>query len=146
MPIDEALGVYIDANILIYAMEDDGDRGLLARRWMLQADRREIRAITSELTIGEVLPNPIAERKTKLIDGYHRILRSRPELAVVPVTRAILLEASALRASLRSKLPDAIHVATARQSGCRRFLTEDTDLKVPPSMEKIALRDARFPL
>jgi predicted nucleic acid-binding protein len=48
MPIDEALGVYIDANILIYAMEDDGDRGLLARRWMLQADRREIRAITSE--------------------------------------------------------------------------------------------------
>jgi predicted nucleic acid-binding protein len=93
-----------------------------------------------------VLPNPIAERKTKLIDGYHRILRSRPELAVVPVTRAILLEASALRASLRSKLPDAIHVATARQSGCRRFLTEDTDLKVPPSMEKIALRDARFPL
>jgi predicted nucleic acid-binding protein len=143
---DAAQAVYFDANVFIYAMEKDDDRGLLARRWLLQVERREIRAVTSELTFAEVLPHPLAGRDDELVDGYHRILQNRAILRVLPVRRGIVLRAADLRAEFNTDLPDAIHVATALQANCAAFLTEDTRVRLPPGLQKLALADARYPL
>jgi predicted nucleic acid-binding protein len=124
---DAAQAVYFDANVFIYAMEKDDDRGLLARRWLLQVERREIRAVTSELTFAEVLPHPLARRDDELVRG-------------------IVLRAADLRAEFNTELPDAIHVATALQANCEAFLTEDTRVRLPPGLQKLALSDARYPL
>lgn len=145
MPEAQPPRIYFDANIFIYAMETDDERGMLARRWMMQIDRREICAVTSELTFGEVLPHPIARNDAELVDGYHRLLKVRPTLMVVPVERSIVLEAVNIRVQFKAELPDAIHVATAQQAGCTGFLTEDTRVRLPPQLKRLALSDAQYP-
>jgi predicted nucleic acid-binding protein len=143
---EPAGAVYFDANVFIDAMETDDDRGLLARRWMLQVERGEIRAVTSELTLAEVLPHPLAERDDELVQGYHRMLTNRAMLRVLPVRRGIILRAADLRAQFNAEAPDAIHVATALQAKCDSFLTEDTRVRLPPELKKLTLADARYPL
>ena len=143
---DELDRIYFDANVFIYAMQTDDDRGLLARRWIMQVDRHEIVAVTSELTLGEVLPYPVAAGDRKLIDGYTRLLTDRPTLRVRSVERRVVLAAVEWRARFKTELPDAIHVATALDMGCKAFLTEDDRLKLPPEIKKVSLADARYPL
>ena len=46
-----------------------------------------------------------------------------------PITRDVLIEAAAIRATTRMKLPDAIHVATAVTCGCSALLTNDERLR-----------------
>lgn len=133
--------VYLDSNILIYAMETDEDEGLLARRWLMQIDRGRIAAVVSALTVVEVLPHPIAKSDAKLVDGYRRLLTAIPSLEVVSISPAILFRAAELRAELNSETPDAIHIATAIELGCRGFLTNDRRLKVPPGLRRYELAD-----
>ncbi len=133
--------IYLDANILIYAMEKDDEPGILARRWLMQAERGRMAAMTSELSLAEVLSHPIRHGNHCLISGYERLLESRPSLVVLPVDRPVLMKAAAIKARLGSLLPDAIHVATADVSGCEAFLTEDHRLKVPGGLRKVALAD-----
>jgi predicted nucleic acid-binding protein len=138
--------IYFDANVFIYAMETDNERGLLARRWIAQLDRHEILGVTSELTLGEVLPHPIASDDHDLVRAYDRLLKDRATLRVCPVARDLVLAAAKLRALLKIELPDAIHVATAIETECGGFLTEDDRLKLPPGIKKLSLTDARYPL
>jgi predicted nucleic acid-binding protein len=146
MPEVQPQRIYFDANVFIYAMETDDERGMLARRWVMQIDRREIQAVTSELTLGEVLPHPVAANDRDLAEGYHRLLRNRTTLMVIPVSRSLILEAVNIRAQLKAELPDAIHIATALRTSCAALLTEDTRIRVPPGIRRLALSDARYPL
>lgn len=131
--------VYLDANVLIYAMETDGEEGMLARRWLMQVDQGKIIGVTSELTIVEVLPQPIAKSNGRLLDGYRRLFTSIPTLTMVPVSSAILFRAAELRAELKSETPDAIHIATALDAGCNGFLTNDDRMRLPAEMRPLRL-------
>ena len=133
--------IYLDSNILIYAMETDGERGILARRWLMQIDRARVRRVTSALTIVEVLPHPISIRDSVLVNGYRRLLTDRPTLRVLPISLKILFRATELRADFGSETPDAIHVATALIDGCGGFVTNDTRLKLPPTIARYGLSD-----
>lgn len=133
--------IYLDSNVLIYAMETDGERGILARRWLMQIDRGRVRGVTSELAIVEVLPHPISIRDSVLVDGYRRLLTDRPTLRVSPINLTILFRAAELRADFGSESPDAIHVATALAEGCGGFVTNDTRLKLPPTITRYELPD-----
>jgi predicted nucleic acid-binding protein len=124
MPEVQPQRIYFDANVFIYAMETDDERGMLARRWVMQIDRREIQAVTSELTLGEVLPHPVAANDRDLAEGYHRLLRNRTTLMVIPVSRSLILEAVNIRAQLKAELPDAIHIANGFADVLRRTADE----------------------
>lgn len=140
MPADIP-SVYVDANIFIYAMETDGARGTQARRWMARVDRGTLRAVTSELTLAEVLPHPLARTDQALVDGYCRLLVSRATFSVVPIERSVLVQAAALRARSNVALPDAIHVATAIGAGCTGFPTEDSRIHLPDALRRLTLLD-----
>lgn len=135
---------YLDANILIYAMESDGEEGASARRWLHQIDRGCLFAVTSGLTAIEVLPHPIAAGDTKLVDSYRRLLTDRPTLRIAPISDAVLSRATWIRASLGSTTPDALHVATALLEGCAGFLTNDDRLKLPSELIRYSLPDVSF--
>jgi predicted nucleic acid-binding protein len=54
---------------------------------------------------------------------------------VQPVSRDVLIEAAGLRAHRASiKLPDAIHIATARMSSCTFFVSDDRRLPLPADL------------
>lgn len=133
--------VYLDSNVFIYAMESAEVEGDLARRWLSEFDRDTISAVTSELTLAEVLPRPIAAGETELVAGYRRLLGGLAILRLVPVRTDILLGAAELRAATKISLPDAIHVATATLTRCRGILTNDVRLQAPPSMPRFNLAD-----
>lgn len=133
--------VYIDANVLIYAMETDGELGDLARRWLVEIDQGHIPAVTSELTLLEVLPHPMAAGHVQLVDGYRRLLTDRPTLQIVPLNSSVLNRAIDIRAEYGGGAPDAIHTATALVERCAHFLTNDIRLKLPPELDRLTIPD-----
>ncbi len=65
-------------------------------------------------------------------------------LGILPVDQMTTNVAAALRARKRGlKLPDAIHIATALNFNCKRFLTADKGIKGPISRPPDPLRNAR---
>jgi predicted nucleic acid-binding protein len=131
--VSELLGrrVYPDANIFIYAVEDFEPLREPVVPLFEAIDQERIEAVTSELTLAEVLVKPLQRGADDVAAIYREMLRTGGSLRVVPVRRTILIEAAGLRASLGMKLPDAIHVATARNSACADFLTNDDRLALP---------------
>jgi len=126
--------VYLDTNIVIYVVEGYAPFERTIRALLDAVDNRQIRAATSELTLAEVLVKPKMDGKVDLVKAYHTFLESSAAIEVLPITQNILVQAAELRASSATKLPDAIHIATALSVGCSSLLTNDQELRsnAPP--------------
>jgi predicted nucleic acid-binding protein len=118
--------VYLDTNVFLAAYESVGIRSDHAF-WILWAiERGEIRAVTSEITLAELLPGPVENGDDALVDAYKQILSDGPHMEVLPITRDTLIETATLRAGRPGfKLPDAIHCATALRTACSAMVTDD---------------------
>ena len=133
--------VYLDANVFIYVVEEVPlFLGVLGPLFDAVASG-QVRAVTSEVTLAEVLVHPVREADAEREAAFVRSVRTRGGLTVVPVTRAVLVEAAQLRAATRMKLPDAIHAATARLSGCTVLLTNDARIVAVPGVEVVRLSE-----
>ena len=121
--------VYLDANVFIYHLEATPAYSAVVCAIFDGCDRGLLRAVTSELTLAEVLVAPLRKADQALVAAYEAMLTASPKLEVVPVDRAILVEASRLRAASSLRLPDAIHAATARGGACDAFVTNDAHLQ-----------------
>lgn len=132
--------VYIDANVLIAAFEMSG---LISDHvWQIFAavDNDVVSAVTSELTLAEVLPKPIAFKDNDLIRTYESLISSGGSLEVAPVDRRVLWRSAQIRAvNSRVRLPDAIHLATALERGCPAFLTSDLRMRTPLGIQVVRL-------
>ena len=133
--------VYVDANILIYIVE--GNRALASElKQIVEAlDAGVLSAVTSELTLAEVLIGPLRTNDQKLAGTYKTLLRSSRVLRTVPVSAAILERSAGIRCNSTTSLPDAIHLATAELAGCRYFLTEDRHIRVQPPSTAVGVAD-----
>jgi len=121
--------VYLDANVFIYALEGIPPYAEPMRALLEGIDAGSVRAATSELTLAEVLVRPMADGNAGLQAAYQEMLQPGDGFQLVPVSRAILIEAARVRAESGAlKLPDAIHVATAGASGREALLTNDRTL------------------
>jgi predicted nucleic acid-binding protein len=135
--IDQIQGqrVYLDANVFIYALEAYASYVDELARMFDAIDSGALTAVTSELTLAEVLDKPLMDRDEALQEAYRNAIQPTAGFSVVPVSRAILIEAATVRAASQSlKLPDAIHVATALAAGCSTFLTNDASLRSVPGL------------
>jgi predicted nucleic acid-binding protein len=124
--------VYVDANILIYIVE--GNKALASElKQIVEAlDAGVLRAVTSELTLAEVLIGPLRTNDLKVVRTYRTLLASSKVLKTVPISAGVLERSAAIRCNSMTSLPDAIHLATAELAGCKYFLTEDRQLRVLP--------------
>ena len=136
--------VYLDTNFFIEVFEGKGPlRDVLADLLIGVENQERQRFVTSELTLAELLVKPIALQRHDLIQIYDNWTISNPYLEVVPVTREVLRDAATLRANDKAlKLPDAIHLTTARGTGCRYFLTKDMRIKGQHGVEILQLTQA----
>ena len=98
-------------------------------------------AVTSEITFAEVLAPPRRPDALPLHikrGAYLDLLLWSGFMALVPVSRDILIETAALRAIGRFKLPDAVHLVSAIRARCRFFVSADRDFeKMPEGMEQV---------
>ena len=121
--------IYLDSNVFILAMENPGAHSDHAW-WIIQAiDDGEIAAVTSEITLAEVMVRPIELGDAALRSAYEEMIVPSDRFEVISVGREILIRAAELRAQRRSiRLPDAIHIATALAGDCSCVVSDDRRL------------------
>jgi predicted nucleic acid-binding protein len=132
--------VYFDANVFIYLME-----GYPALETSLRDIRDSIfhgesNICTSELTLCEVLVPVFRANNTGLLALYRQFIEDSGAFELIPTTRETYIRASLLRAQFGLKTPDAIHMATAIESGCSAFLTNDKSLKAPIGITILSMK------
>ncbi|MDP2410177.1 MAG: PIN domain-containing protein [Pseudolabrys sp.] len=131
--------VYVDANPIVYALEGPEVLASALKQLFSVFRSRPGTAITSELTLAEVLP------KKKIPDReFLDLLVWGGVFDLHPVTREVLVETADYRRSAGKqlsdgrvaipKLPDAIHAVTAIRAGCSLFLSADAGVKLPETM------------
>jgi predicted nucleic acid-binding protein len=134
--------IYLDTNFFIKAVEGLVDAAAPAKA-LIEALRRQRAGIaaTSEITFAEVLAPPKRPDALPLHVKrrvYLDLLLWSGFVALIPVSRDILIETAALRAVGRFKLRDAIHLASAVRVQCRFFVSADRDFDtMPDGMERV---------
>ena len=129
-----AIRIYLDTNIFIYAIERPaGVSGEIADLLLdligIEPSTIDSEIVTSELFLAEVLVAPLATNDEDLIMKYEAIQTQEFNVDVKRIDLDILRIAARIRSKNTSiKLPDAIHIATAAFSRCTHFLTADRDL------------------
>lgn len=128
---------YLDANVLIGMIERVEDLTSAQLGLLAEMDLGKMIAVTSALSLAEVMVAPLARDDAALGNAYLELLRPDGALDVVPVSHGVLLEAARLRSLTRMKLPDAIHVATAITSDCTVFISADRGIRLPGEMRRL---------
>src|SRR5215831_6165439 len=108
---------------LIYFIERHPVYLPVIRPFFAALDRGEFEAVTSVLTLLEVLVHPIRRGDTALAQQYRDILLRAAGLTTFTITAAIAERAATLRAGQNLRTPDALQVATALEAKATAFLT-----------------------
>jgi predicted nucleic acid-binding protein len=135
--------VYIDTQIVIYTVEKHPVFSPLLLPFWQSVQAGTATAVTSELTILEMLVHPLRHNDQPVVEAYHRFTH-QPGLALEPISRGILGRGAEMRAKIQKlRTPDAIHAATAVDLGCVLFLTNDEGLRSLTEIQVVVLGDLR---
>lgn len=79
--------VYLDTNIWIYAVEAYPSHVNLLTQLFTKIDQGELLAVTSELTIAEVLVKPIKHGNQSVAQAYQKILQPSANFELIALNR-----------------------------------------------------------
>ena len=132
----------LDTAVFIYFIEEH-PRFLAALDPVFKAiDAGQLPAVSSSLTLLEVLVVPYRAGNAALADRYEQVLTRSRGLRLINIDRTQLRAAAQLRAvhaGLRT--PDALQVAAALSGGCSALLTNDRDLPAVPGLRILQVKD-----
>lgn len=127
--------IYLDTNIFIVAFEKEGLLSDCARAVLHLVRTGVATGVFIELIVAELLVKPVAAEDVELYGSYLALLDSPPGYVARPIDRDVLIEAARRRSiSRRTKLPDAIHVATATLEQCLACVTADKKIDAPDGL------------
>lgn len=124
--LDKHARVLLDTCVWIYHFEQHPLFGAAAGKVIETLEEGRFRGILSELTLLELTVRPLQLGRQDAADDYETLLSYFPNLELEPITRAVLLEAAALRAQFRLRTPDAIQLATGLRAGATLAITNDS--------------------
>ena len=101
----------------------------------------QVQAVTSTITLVEVLVHPLRQGNTKVSQQYRTILTQAQGINMLAITPDIAETAARLRADFNLRTPDAIQVAAALKAGATTFITNDRGLVRLPDMRMVLLAD-----
>lgn len=82
------------------------------------------------------------ENKKEIQQLFEELLRPSDVLTISTIDRQILIDAAKIRASSDAiLLPDAIHLASARNQNCSSFITNDKRLRKIDSFQVVILSE-----
>lgn len=132
--------IYLDTSPIIYAIEKIPPYDMLLQPlWEPRASEFPY-FVGSELLLLETLVKPVQAGDNLLQTAFRHFLYAR-EMQLIPISTTILETAVQLRATANLKTPDAIHAATALQTGCKVFITNDPIFRRVPNLSVIVLND-----
>lgn len=133
--------VYFDTNIIIYSIDWNWEFRDIAIKISDYIHKKELSAVTSYLSMSEILPYFIRDKDIEKISKLIFLIKRSWIYEISPMDFETFFQAGALRANLWLKTPDALHVASAMQAGCTLFLTNDAGIRVPEGMKLLLLSD-----
>ena len=131
--------VGVDTAPFIYLIEENSAYLDDVRDFSLAVEAGQIHAVTSTVTLLEVMVQPIRRGSEELAYQYRQILLNAANLSCEAVTCEVAEEAARLRAAYNVRTPDAIQLATAIRRGASSFLTNDSFLPAIPSIQILIL-------
>jgi len=131
--------VCIDTAPFIYFIEKHEKYLPSLKPLFTEINAGNIEAITSTITLLEVLVHPFRTGNKSLAEKYREILLYSGGLTTFEVLNDISEKAAEIRAKYSIKTPDAIQIATATIHGANSFLTNDPLLQKIDSVKVIVL-------
>lgn len=131
----------IDSMCFIYHFEVNKSYGEIVKELFLQLQRDKLTAVTSTITLAEILAFEKLQKDKILFEQTKARLRQTPNLEIIPVDEAISEIAAILKYRYSIVLPDAIQVATGVASGQDAFVTNDRGLQKIKEIKVIILDD-----
>lgn len=133
--------IHVDTATLIYLIEGSSRYRSIVRPLFELVAAGGIRAISSFVTLLEVLVKPIADGQADLARQYRQILLESGDFTLFPLDEAVAEKGAELCAKYSLEAPDGIQLATARVHGADAFITNDRDFKHFDQLEVIFLDD-----
>ncbi len=131
----------LDTNIFIYFLEDHPRYGTWCASLFNLIERGQNTAITSTVTLLELLVQPYREQKDELAQKIFALTSTYPKIEWIPLTMNLADRAAELRAQYRLSTPDAIQLATAISHKTERFYGNDRGLRRVKEIECVILDD-----
>ena len=121
--------LYTETAPLIYYVEENPTYVAKMDAIIEAIEDRPIEAVSSVITLTEVLTRPVKLGNARLEREYRDILLHSGEFRLLTITVRIAESAAALRARYNLRTPDALHVAASIDARCDAFLTNDAGIK-----------------
>ena len=133
--------IALDSNIFIYELDANPRYATYARhvfQWLAEPHHS---ALTSTLTMTEVLTRPYAVGATRQANEYYGLLSNYPHLDWIAPDLVTADLAAQFRAGHRMRTPDAIQAATAVCSGATGLVSNDRVFERVKGFETLVLDD-----
>ena len=120
--------IALDTSVFIYYLEANPSYVDLAGEVFAWLERPPHTAVTSTLTMTELLVYPYRASNERLVNQYYALLSLFPNLEWIAPDLAIADAAARIRAHHGLRTPDAQQVATAIRCGASAMLTNHSDV------------------
>jgi predicted nucleic acid-binding protein len=133
--------IALDTSIFIYQLQPHPRYVSLTNPVFEWLNQQGSQAVTSTVTMAELLVHPYRDDNEKLADEFYGLLSVYPNLEWIVPTLEIADLAARIRAKHRLQTPDALQAATALHSQATGFVTNDPIFKRLESFETLVLDD-----
>jgi len=133
--------IALDTAPFIYYIEEVAPYADLLDPVFNLMERQALRAVTSAVTIAEILTKPFTNKNSALADEIKFALKSFASLSIASIDEKLAEGAALIRARYTIRLPDALQVAAAVQGQATLFLTNDKRTKKVDAVEVLVLSD-----
>jgi predicted nucleic acid-binding protein len=133
--------VGLDTAPLIYFIEDVTPYADLLNPVFDRLESHALGAVTSTITLAEILTKPLIDKNFSLVDEIKFTIRNFSTLSMVAIDEKLAEAAALIRARHAIRLPDALQIAAAIQGEATLFITNDKRLKKVGAVEVLVLSD-----
>lgn len=133
--------VGLDTAPLIYFIEDVTPYADLLYPVFDRLESHALAAVTSTITLAEILTKPLIDKNFSLVDEIKFTIRTFSTLSMVAIDEKLAEAAALIRARHAIRLPDALQIAAAIHGEATLFITNDKRLKKVDAIEVLVLSD-----
>lgn len=117
--------IFVDTMVFIYLLDAHPTYVELAATVLDAIEQGKTQAVTSTLTLAEILTAPAQIGDDEAMRDYELYLTNFPNLALQAPDVAIARVAARTRAATRLRMPDAIQIGTAIHAGVSAIVGND---------------------
>ncbi len=131
--------IALDTSVFIYQLEANARHLALTDHIFAWIERPGSKAVTSTVTMTELLVQPYRDRDEQRVDEIYGLLATYPNMEWIAPNLEISDLAARMRALYRMRTPDALQAATATHARTTALITNDPVFERVETFETLVL-------